>query len=319
MDLSLIIPAYNVEAFVGPCLDSIYDGNPDLASFEVIVVNDGSTDGTAAVIDRYARQYGNLTVISQENQGLSMARMNGLAKAQGDYVWFVDSDDYLADHAIKDLLPLISTPDAPPVIMTPILRQNNRSGTLWPDYELDAPRLMNGPDILLDKRFPSWSAYRFMIQRSLFQNEWLRFPPGLLHEDEYFGAVLLMIATQVLVYDKDLYKHRIRPGSIMQTISIRSSYDYLSNYALLKAFSKTLPDNLKDRFQRHIQRLLPYSYTVNEKLWKTPEFRRFKWSKCPYLIVETIRSLRLYPPRELASFLFFYLAPAAFRKRFPRK
>lgn len=319
MNLSIIVPVYNVEAYVGQCLDSIYAGAPDYSGFEVIVVLDGSTDGSAGIVDQYAARYENLTVITQENQGLSMARMNGLARAKGDYVWFVDSDDYLAPQAVGDLLLLLQAPDAPSVLMTPVHRLDIKTGISHPDYEIDAPLLMDGMAVLLDKQFPIWTASRYVIRRSLFGNKYLFFPKGLLHEDEYFGAVLMMLAGKVLVYDKVFYIHRSRSGSIMQSISIRSSYDYVSNYTLLKAFSKTLPDTAKDGFLRYTQRLLPYSYTVNEKIWQTPVFRRFQRKRGPYILGEFLRSRRLYSTSELISLAFLVLAPEAFRKRFPNK
>ena len=319
MTLSIIVPVFNVEAYVGQCLDSIYAGAPDRSGFEVIVVLDGSTDGSSGIVDKYAAQFENLTVITQENQGLSMARMNGLARAEGDYVWFVDSDDYMPPHVIQDLLSLLQAPDAPTVLMTPVYRQNSQTESFHPDYEIDSPRLMEGMDILLDKRLPIWTASRYVIRRSLFENKHLFFPKGLIHEDEYFGAVLMTLAGKLLVHDKALLFHRTRSGSIMQTIAIRSSYDYVSNYALLKAFSKTLPDSSKDVFLHYTQRLLPYSYTVNEKIWQTPEFHRFKRKRGPYILGELIRSHRLYSVTELTALAFLVLAPETFRKRFPNK
>ena len=319
MNLSIIVPVYNVEAYVGQCLDSIYAGAPDYSGFEVIVVLDGSTDGSAGIVDQYAARYENLTVITQENQGLSMARMNGLARAKGDYVWFVDSDDYLAPQAVGDLLLLLQAPDAPSVLMTPVHRLDIKTGISHPDYEIDAPLLMDGMAVLLDKQFPIWTASRYVIRRSLFGNKYLFFPKGLLHEDEYFGAVLMMLAGKVLVHDKVFFIHRIRPGSIMQTISIRSSDDYVSNYMLLKAFSKTLSRTSLDAFLRYSQRLLPRSYTINEKIWQMPEFHRFKRKRGPYILGEFLRSHRLYSTSELISLAFLVLAPESFRKRFPNK
>ena len=317
--LSIIVPVYNVAPYVGPCLESIYDGSVNEDSFEVIIINDGSTDGSATVIDGFTALHGNIQVITQENQGLSMARMNGLARARGAYVWFVDSDDYLAPQAVTDLLSLIQAPDAPSVLMTPVHRLDIKTGTCHPDYEIDAPRLMEGMDILLDKQFPIWTVSRYVIRRSLFENRNLFFPKGLIHEDEYFGAVLMTLAGKVLVHDKAVFFHRTRPGSIMQTISIRSSYDYVSNYALLKAFSETLPDTSRDDFLRYSQRLLPISYTVNEPIWQTREFHRFKCKKGPFMLCEFIRSHRLYSRSELTALAFLVLAPNAFRKRFPNK
>lgn len=317
MDLSLIIPAYNVEAYIGPCLDSIYDGNPNLSSFEVIVVNDGSTDGTAAVIDRYARQYGNLMVISQENQGLSMARTNGLAKAQGDYVWFVDSDDYLPANGLRDALTLIRESSPGTLFLMPLRWVGGEDGSVSFDYEIDRPLSMTGRDVLFDPRFPQWMVGRYLIPRSLFDNKSLFFPKGLIHEDEYFGSVLLMLADQVLVCDKSLFNHRIRPGSIMQTLSIQSSYDCVSNYELLKAFSKTLPCPEQKSFVRHAQRLLHLSYITNEKNWNTPGFRRFKREKGPYILSELLRNARSYTFRELVPFLLLVIAPNTFRRLYP--
>ena len=147
--LSIIIPVYNVEAYLPECLDSILSQRDALSAIEVILVNHGSPDGSAAILEEYRKRYDNITVITQSNQGLSLARMNGLERAQGEYVWFVDSDDYLADHALENLLPLIQAPDAPSVIMTPIRRKDVKTGSLYLDYELDAPRMMDGPDVLL--------------------------------------------------------------------------------------------------------------------------------------------------------------------------
>ena len=317
MDLSLIIPAYNVEAYIGPCLDSIYDGNPDLAAFEVIVVDDGSTDGTAEVIARYVRQFGNLTVISQKNQGVSVARTNGLARAQGGYIWFVDSDDFLPAQGLGDALALVREASPGTLFMMPLRWVGREDRRVSFDYEIDRPLLMSGKDVLYDPRFPQWMPGRYLIPRSLLNNKSLYFPQGIIHEDEYFGSILLMLADKVLVCDKSLFTHRVRPGSIMQTISIRSSYDYVSNYEHMKAFSRTLPRQAQKPFLKHAQRLLHLSYVANEKNWDTPGFRRFKREKGPYILSELLRNARSYTFRELVPFLLLVIAPNTFRRLYP--
>lgn len=316
--LSIIIPVYNVETYLPECLDSIFSQRDALSDIEVILVNDGSPDGSAAILEEYRKRYDIITVITQSNQGLSLARMNGLGRAQGEYVWFVDSDDYLADHALENLLPLIQAPDAPSVIMTPI-RWMEEDGRVSFDYTIDHPLLMAGKDVLFAPCFPQWLASRYLISRSMFDNKSLYFPQGLIHEDEYFGSVLLMLADKVLVCDKSFLNHRIRPGSIMQTISIRSSYDCISNYEQLKAFSKELPQAEQRPFLRHAQRLLHLSYATNEKNWNTPEFRRFKRKKGPYIVSELLRNARSYTFRELAPFLLLVIAPDTFRRLYPAK
>ena len=101
MKLSIIIPAYNVEQYIGNCLDSIFNQQIETDQLEVIVVNDGSKDGTEAIIKQYAALHPNLIYIPQENQGQSVARDNGLKRATGDIIWYIDSDDAANEGSIN--------------------------------------------------------------------------------------------------------------------------------------------------------------------------------------------------------------------------
>ena len=93
--LSFIIPAYNAGPYLKECLDSIYRLDMRGRGFEVIVVNDGSTDGTAELLEAYRKFHADLLVFTQENQGLSAARNAGMCQAKGKYICFVDADDHL--------------------------------------------------------------------------------------------------------------------------------------------------------------------------------------------------------------------------------
>ena len=106
MKLSIIIPVYNTEAYLAKCLDSLLD--PACRDYEIIVVNDGSTDGSRAVMTDYVRRYpGLIHPVDTPNGGLGHARNTGLAAAKGEWVLFVDSDDYLAPHAVKEILEIL--------------------------------------------------------------------------------------------------------------------------------------------------------------------------------------------------------------------
>ncbi len=89
--ISIIIPVYNVEPYLRQCLDSIFEQEAD--NYEVICINDGSTDGSAEILDEYAAKYLNLKVLHVANGGTAKARNLGMELAQGEYIWFVDSDD----------------------------------------------------------------------------------------------------------------------------------------------------------------------------------------------------------------------------------
>ena len=102
--LSIIVPIYNVEKYIRMCLESFFRQEMDEETFEVILVNDGTPDKSMEVISDIIEAHQNIHVINQENQGLSMARNNGMEIATGEYILFVDSDDLLIDNSLSFLL-----------------------------------------------------------------------------------------------------------------------------------------------------------------------------------------------------------------------
>jgi glycosyltransferase involved in cell wall biosynthesis len=98
--ISIIVPVYNVEEYLKDCVDSLL--NQDIST-EIILINDGSTDSSEDIADRYQQQYGQIIVLHQKNQGLSIARNNGLKYATGEYVVFIDSDDWIEKDSLKAL------------------------------------------------------------------------------------------------------------------------------------------------------------------------------------------------------------------------
>lgn len=100
MDISIIVPVYNVEKYVHACLESIYHQHLDEERFEVIIVNDGTKDHSMDVIQDIIKAHTNITVINQENLSLSVARNNGIAAAKGEYILMPDSDDLLIDDSL---------------------------------------------------------------------------------------------------------------------------------------------------------------------------------------------------------------------------
>ena len=101
--LSIVIPVYNVKQFLRDCLDSMFAQNVPKSSYEIICVDDGSTDGSGAILDSYAQAADNMTVIHQENGGVSKARNAGLDHAVGQYIWFVDADDFIAADILRSV------------------------------------------------------------------------------------------------------------------------------------------------------------------------------------------------------------------------
>ena len=102
--LSIIVPAYNAEKYIKPCIESLYKQNLQEDEFEIILINDGSTDNTLSIVKTFSKLHSNINIISQVNQGLSITRNNGITNAKGKYILFVDSDDVLVNNSIKMML-----------------------------------------------------------------------------------------------------------------------------------------------------------------------------------------------------------------------
>lgn len=104
--ISLIIPVYNVEQYLEQCLNSCLNQDLPIDDFEIIVINDGSKDNSLSIANEFEQKYRNIKVYSQVNQGLSTARNKGLSLAKGEYVWFIDSDDWIKSQSLRKITDL---------------------------------------------------------------------------------------------------------------------------------------------------------------------------------------------------------------------
>ncbi len=286
MKLSIIIPVYQVEQYISDCFNSIFDTTS--RDFEIVVVNDGSKDKSMDIVRSFTSNHKNIRLIEQKNQGLSSARMNGLGVATGDYVWFVDSDDYLLPGAIDKVMDLLyATPDIE-VIAFPLLWCYDDGNKNRTDYVLSESGIYYGKDLLKNKSIPVWAAPRFVIRKSLFESEDLFFPRGLTHEDEYFGRVLLYLAERVLVMNKPVYVYRQREGSIMNKAGINSAKNLVNIYKLLSSFERNISTEDSNWFKKDIVSLLLESYTRNRHLFGTESFDSFR-QEYSYFILSTFR------------------------------
>ena len=104
--LSYVVPVYNVEAYVRSCLESLYAQGLSEDEFEVVCVNDGSTDTSLQILEDFQKDHNNMTIRTIPNGGSSNARNTGVGIARGEYIFFIDSDDYIAENTVKPLLEL---------------------------------------------------------------------------------------------------------------------------------------------------------------------------------------------------------------------
>lgn len=210
---SIIVPVYNSEQFLGETLDSLL--GQTFGDFEIICVNDGSTDGSAEILQTYARKDSRVRTFSQENQGVSVARNNAMARAKGDILMFVDADDTLLPHALERVHEVFKQhdpemltfglacdpPEAAPASLRRELSPKNKV------YDGFAPSL-------LFKDYARPYACRTAIARAFALRENVRFEPGIaLGEDQVFYFATYPFSKKTVLLDEKLYIYRMNASS----------------------------------------------------------------------------------------------------------
>lgn len=225
MLFSIIIPAYNAEAYLQRCLDSIF--SQEFADYEVIVINDGSNDGTAVLLEEYASKHPNLQVLTQSNQGMATARNRGLEVAQGDYVMFVDSDDRLCSNVLATLAPQVSGED---VIGFGTQIYNESTGNLT-DNPIRPTAATTGWEYFNHERLIPRPVHFVCIwqrayRRGFLEENNLRFVDGLRRaEDDLFTTMTFLHAQSVKTIADCLYIYHVRATSITRSSDPRLDAD----------------------------------------------------------------------------------------------
>jgi glycosyltransferase involved in cell wall biosynthesis len=226
--LSVVVPVHRVEAYLKQCLDSVLTGDDRV---EVIAVDDASPDRCGDILDAYAEDHPNLRVVHlPHNVGLGLARNAGLAEAAGDYVWFVDSDDWLPAGSVGAVLDALGA-ERPDVLLVDHLRVHE-NGRRQPDAS--SPLLAGEPTLarMLAVQHTAWNR---IVRREFLLRNGLRFGPGW-YEDVSFSLPVLLAADRIAALDRVCYLYRIgRPGSITATRSDRhfeafEQYDRLQEW-----------------------------------------------------------------------------------------
>ncbi|MBB5520092.1 6-hydroxymethylpterin diphosphokinase MptE-like protein [Amphiplicatus metriothermophilus] len=220
--ISVIVPAYNVDSYIEECLDSLVAQDDD--NFEVVIVDDGSTDGTSKIIDEYCARRPNFMSVRQDNSGLGAARNAGVKVSRGEFILFVDSDDYVSSNAISALRAEQKRGDFD-VVTGRFVRVSEdgvahavRTDQL-PQHEIpqECPPLSPSEKVL--GAFAPSVAWARLYRKSLIQENGLVFPPRAPHEDLYFTFKALAFSKRVSQISDEIYFYRQRDGSISKRVS----------------------------------------------------------------------------------------------------
>lgn len=251
--LSIVIPVYNVEKYLERCLNSIYE--QATKNIEVVLVDDGSIDKSSKICDDYDKKDIKTIVLHTKNRGLSAARNLGMQKANGEYIFFVDSDDYIESKTIKAIENIIIK-QKPNLIFGNSLKINiNGIKTLYYAKELNEGLYNINCFLNIYKKtnnYPPIPTHNYIYKKDFLLKNNIKFKQGIIYEDELWTQCVLTNTKEIFYLNKTIYIYCIRNDSITTSSSLEKSAQNLFIIAKeidrLYRKQKSIPKVIKNRY-----------------------------------------------------------------------
>lgn len=276
--ISTIIPAYNVETYIQQAIDSIL--NQTLDNIEIIIVDDGSTDSTPTIIDEYAKKYPQCHTYHQKNQGQATARNQGLKHAQGEYITFLDADDYIPPDAYEKLYNTI-TQENTDIITGNCLRFNNKGtfksglyNNVFPEnfQKIPSTHIKEYHNLVYDTGI--WK----LIKKSFLDKHHIKFAEGLLYEDLLFSIQLHYLAESVSLVPDIVYYWRMREEENSTTQKLTTLKNLNDRFTIInKIYNFTNKNKITDELlEAQYEKWLKQDIMlfINEYLYADEEFQK---------------------------------------------
>lgn len=214
MKLSVVVAMYNVDKYINQCINSLLDQNLPAEVYEIILVDDGSTDKTYSIAKQYSDKNSNISLVSQKNMGVSTARNSGLNIASGEYIYFVDSDDYILQDSLGELLKVCHQFELD-IIEFKMVRTKYRNLNTRDSKNLS----LSKKDILSGEQYISTKYYHdsncvYFYKREFVLNSDVKFIDGRSKQDLMFNAQIIPFAKRIAHYPLDVYRYVINPNSL---------------------------------------------------------------------------------------------------------
>lgn len=320
--ISVVVPVYNVEDYIEECLESIE--KQSFSSYEVILVDDGSKDSSVRIAQGYVDRLNNWKLVHKENGGLSSARNAGIAEAMGEYICFVDSDDFLAQDYLQKLYEAAMLYQADLVISdyheVDALGQDSNKDKgkgLYQQGIVEREEILNALTYVGGNHFATAVvvAWNKLIRTDIMKR--FSFPEGVLHEDEFLIMPLLLACDKVVWIQDDLYAYRQREGSIMQ--DEKNAFRHLQ---VLDAFEERIRLS-KEVGNEALTRKLKMAYFWDIEVWYYFMRTKYKqpWHKLYGIFTRRMRKALLrygdvWWKRKLMEYVIFACAPEYYLKHF---
>lgn len=310
--VSVIVPVYNVEQYLPACLESIC--NQTLKEIEIIVVNDGSIDNSLSIIRLFQQKYSNIKLINKKNGGLSSARNAGIEKAVGEYLFFVDSDDFIDLNTLEEMYVKAKETHCPLIICGILQYWSDNKKKLYKKCISDKESIYDA-DFLYKLQLTGrmgCQCWNKLYKRDVWMSHSLRFREGKYYEDIDMAFRVVKAYRKAYIINEALYKYRMRLGSIVATPSVQKIKDFVDNtrlaISIVTADLYPVADRLLEQFKINS---LVYSFELLHKLGGSKELEKYiseniKFSSnfCVLMMSDTI-PVRL----KIKYFLYVLLYP----------
>lgn len=237
INISVIVPVYNVEAYVRECIDSLLA--QDMPGLELIFVNDGSTDGSRGILEEYSRMYDNIIVIDQENSGQSVAKNNGIKVASGKYISFVDADDIMMEGALRALFDKAEH-NSCPMVVGGVMLYWAETGRMkrYDSLHVSENRKYSGKEVcgMLLREEMHCVMHAKIYRRDCWVEHGVSFPAGQIYEDMLPAFSIVMACGECMFVDRPCYKYRMREGSSVAVTTPKKVRDLLKSLGDVKRF-----------------------------------------------------------------------------------
>lgn len=290
--VSIIVPIYNTSKYLSKCIDSLL--NQSYTNIEIILINDGSTDNSKEICDNYSVANKNIKVIHKQNAGVAEARNTGIETANGEFLCFVDSDDYVSKNYISDMLNVAQTENVDIV--------TSNQFKIWDDnniielFDNNIPKndyfILTGiktlADMLYGKTCYATSCCK-LYKKSIFDT--IRFPPICMGEDSYTMYQCFLKAEKVAHLHSPNYYYLQHTESTMHTPIYDKFYDYI---LLSDKFINVVIEKYPELFLPSVNRLIENNFWVYMKMRHHPE----KYEMQLQHIISNIKKYRKYAVRD---------------------
>ncbi|MGB3774599.1 MAG: glycosyltransferase family 2 protein [Leeuwenhoekiella sp.] len=263
--LSIIIPMYNAEKYIARCIDSILNQHLDTDSYEVVIMNDGSTDSSPALVQEYIDAGHPIVLHSHANVGCDGTRNKGFKFATGEYIYIMDADDYLAYDTLKPILKRAFEDNLEIVAFDASFTGKEA----WFEAEknasdIDKPTIITGKEFIKQNRNTRFETWWFILKRSLLESSGVRFEQGNACSDTYYMLEHFLRAERVAYYPIEIYRYYDAPTSLTRA---KNDADYIKR--MLNDFGKTAVG-----FSDILIRLKRDDKNLDPRLWDNLTHRR---------------------------------------------